>query len=1158
MAGSLGSVSFEILADDTQLTAAFVHAKAQAQQASQAIQAAAKAQAAVIAATSEAQKQALSKVAVAATQTAQGVAQAAQQAAQRYQAMASAAQQASQSVQRSAAQMTQSHQGIAAGFEGSRKSALEFGAAVVGVQAGVEGLRRVIEGIAEATQEQAQAQFAVNKLYGATAPLVTQQAEALAKISGRSKTEALEAAASVATLGRNYALTGAQVQQVLKISADLAAVRGISLEAAAERTQSALRGEAEAIEYLGQALGSNALKAMGDMTDAQRKQFDSLSDISKAQIVLANLTKNTADLQGAAADRANSATGAWDKMKASATDLGAEIGKALTPTFVEMAISLAHVADGARDVAGAMGQLNSIKAPDWMPSPGQAGLSTVGGVSVFERIFGRKWGEAPPGEVLVGPGGKWIDTDAAQAAARAAAEHPVLPGGLVGPVMSPEGAQAVADAQALAKQAAAAERDRQKAIAEVRKRARDLEAQAGIAMAEEEHDRGVKDVERRRVLAETEKDDRIRALDAGHKKAMSDLADEQRAAEAANKADIERATQERDAQVAAAEAARRALDDAIKARTEALKHEREIQDRERQDGRAREDRDLEDARRKEDREREDALERARRAEQARHDQIEKDLEGEGDAAEKSHEKATRALERRSQKEDERHRKAVDALKDEEDSRTKVLDLQLKALDAEERQADAAGRVAGLQKNLADAQQALTRAQGTGTPGQIAAARGDLTRALRVGNEVSVANARERLQQLAGQGAVAIKKAQEDLAAVQSDIQKETTKEAHDAERERLTAAKDAIKEEINARQAAEDEKARSRKADIDDDKRAEDEKYKNVKAALDRRKKDEQELHNRNVELAQDEANKQKQALDDERRYADRVRADTREKEDRERADLREKEDGELQHRREEGDRALEADRKAIEQHWDGPSGVITYLKKKTDDIRLEYQQRSEDLRNAHEADKQTIQDFYRNAAKTGVLDKLDAEKDYLGTTLDQEKARWEQHRKDLTGDDGVVTNTFKDIKSQFDSLLQHFKDSGGIVVTASGGITSTPEPGQGDDSGAHGPGPRVGEGADTVPDPYQVQFPFGARYSDPFSADIPIHRGVDVTVKGAANGGKGSPVSAFEDGEVVYNAYDQNGGNGIIIRGEDGLYHRYFHFDSTDVGVGDRSTAAT
>lgn len=86
---------------------------------------------------------------------------------------------------------------------------------------------------------------------------------------------------------------------------------------------------------------------------------------------------------------------------------------------------------------------------------------------------------------------------------------------------------------------------------------------------------------------------------------------------------------------------------------------------------------------------------------------------------------------------------------------------------------------------------------------------------------------------------------------------------------------------------------------------------------------------------------------------------------------------------------------------------------------------------------------------------------------------------------------------------------------------------------------------------PYNVAFGFNQAYSNPFNAAIPNHRGVDLVIPGAENNGRGSPVGAFQGGTVVAVTQDPNGGNGVILQGVDGLYHRYFHFDSIGVKQG-------
>jgi murein DD-endopeptidase MepM/ murein hydrolase activator NlpD len=85
---------------------------------------------------------------------------------------------------------------------------------------------------------------------------------------------------------------------------------------------------------------------------------------------------------------------------------------------------------------------------------------------------------------------------------------------------------------------------------------------------------------------------------------------------------------------------------------------------------------------------------------------------------------------------------------------------------------------------------------------------------------------------------------------------------------------------------------------------------------------------------------------------------------------------------------------------------------------------------------------------------------------------------------------------------------------------------------------------------------PYGAAQ---FSSDVPIHRGIDLTVAGAPNNGRGQQYLAFYPGVVAALTRDPFGGNGIILwDAKNQLYHRYFHNDATLVAVGQRVDTAT
>ena len=85
---------------------------------------------------------------------------------------------------------------------------------------------------------------------------------------------------------------------------------------------------------------------------------------------------------------------------------------------------------------------------------------------------------------------------------------------------------------------------------------------------------------------------------------------------------------------------------------------------------------------------------------------------------------------------------------------------------------------------------------------------------------------------------------------------------------------------------------------------------------------------------------------------------------------------------------------------------------------------------------------------------------------------------------------------------------------------------------------------------------PYGAAA---FNPAIPLHRGVDLVIVGAANNGRGQTFLAFYPGVVAAITHDPFGGNGIIIwDARNQLYHRYFHSDAILVSVGQHVDTTT
>lgn len=94
----------------------------------------------------------------------------------------------------------------------------------------------------------------------------------------------------------------------------------------------------------------------------------------------------------------------------------------------------------------------------------------------------------------------------------------------------------------------------------------------------------------------------------------------------------------------------------------------------------------------------------------------------------------------------------------------------------------------------------------------------------------------------------------------------------------------------------------------------------------------------------------------------------------------------------------------------------------------------------------------------------------------------------------------------------------------------------------------------------WQTSFDFGQPYDQRWGPNSPTHhRGVDLVVAGAARGGQGRGYGAFLPGTVVAaGPMEYPSGLGVIVQGDDGLFHRYFHNDRVLVGPGDRVDIGT
>jgi hypothetical protein len=899
--------------------------------------------------------------------------------------------------------MAASTQQAGRGFSELGKQALEMGATLTGVTLGVAGLAKALQTVGEVTAAAAQAQRQLNAVYGAGAPIQKAYADALGKATGLQSASIQAGLARIGALQKNFALTTAEVQTLTKAGVDLAAVFGGDVNEAFQALNAGVRGEAESLEKFGIFIQDSSIKttqAFKNLTAEEQKHWETLDEVTKARVRYNAIMEQAAKVDGAAAQRAKDGTGALQNLETATKNLALTLGERAAPAFNTWAQAIA-------DVITRMDELIKKNA-ELATAPFAPAAITDLDAQIRARIGAPP---APGSAAAQAPGrlpGPGIDPaeiaamDATEAANRKAAAD-----------------RALADAKNAARAQLDVADDLNKKTVEAQIKAIDAERKAKEQWYDEERQR----IEARRTYElediETRKDAAINALQAEKQAALDAIDDEIKQQERLKQVRL-------DAAKAAADAARTA----IEAEKQRLDISREIEDRSRADQRLAEDRALDAARLQADRSRktseEDELRGLKALTDARKDAVaagiaaleratEKRiaaLDREAERARANGQQALTRLERQGEAEDELHRTRMQALDDEKDARTALLDMQLAALDAEQKTSEAARRTADLQKRVADAQKAQVAAKGTGTPDQIAQARDELTRAFKVGNELSIANARERLAQLAGQGNEAIQKADEELAAAQQDLRDEGVAETRDAEKEKLKAAKDAIADEIDARKRVEDDADRARKQDlelqqeaergklqatlsrIEKQKAAVQEDAKATETKLRKEEADAEKAAEKQVQITKDRYEQEGQALDDARSAEDQVRADQRKDEDRIRKDARDEQDRDLSRQLAAIQVELDAEERATEEHYNGPNGVVTKLKKARTDSEREYSARLAAVTVSYEAERKAAERKYTNPEGNGELQLLEKQRKAEMDALADRKTEYEEQGK--------------------------------------------------------------------------------------------------------------------------------------------------------------------
>lgn len=631
---SIGSASFELIGDDSQLTAAFVQAQAKAQQASQAIQAVVKAQTAAIQAGSTAQAGALQQVAAQQALVAQSAAQMAAQAQQRYAEMAKAA------------------EGAKSGFSDLAKEGLGLVTAFAGVALGAEGVRKAFDAVIDSTLKAQQASRTLNAAYGESAGSFKTFADDLAASLGKTNAEVETGVARMAVLQKQYGITSGEIEKLTKISYDLAAAFGDSDEAI-RSVQAAIRGEPEALEKYGIALQQNAIQNNDLLTESEKKNFQNLDAVTQARIRYRIILAESAQYEGAAAQRSEELAGQLDKAHRATDELSKTIGASLLPGLSALAEAWTAAANATNEYIK--------KAQEANTQAEQAGI--------FGTLRGAAFG-------TIGTAPAPVKTPAQG----------------TGPLLGPSPADVKA---ANAQIEAETRRSEDQQVADIIDGLKEIKKAREAALAEQKQ------------ILERELQNKLKALDDEKTAQLKSIHDQAEAAAEASRATIAQlhedeqakkdiVTQEKQDTLDGIAAAKDAADDAAAEQIRLLQvrqHDEEeyanehykdvISDLDR------EKRLRDDARTQEDRRLQDSIEATKRTEDARHLVITRELDTEVKAANDAKDKKLRALAEETKADADKHTKKLQQLQDEADQDRRIHDATLATIEGEAKAAQLA-------------------------------------------------------------------------------------------------------------------------------------------------------------------------------------------------------------------------------------------------------------------------------------------------------------------------------------------------------------------------------------------------------------------------------------------------------------------------------------
>jgi hypothetical protein len=155
----------------------------------------------------------------------------------------------------------------------------------------------------------------------------------LEKKTAVSRDAFLEEAQAVFALNKAYGLSIDQTQMLTERSLDLAKAKRLDLREANERVIAAIRGEAEAAEYLGLTLNETYMKNVA-LNGAYRDRWEKMTEMEKAQARYLEFLNQSSYAEGIAEEKAKKNTSAMDRLAISLSNAAAIYWEAVAPAVL--------------------------------------------------------------------------------------------------------------------------------------------------------------------------------------------------------------------------------------------------------------------------------------------------------------------------------------------------------------------------------------------------------------------------------------------------------------------------------------------------------------------------------------------------------------------------------------------------------------------------------------------------------------------------------------------------------------------------------------------------------------------------------------------------------------------------------------------------------